>query len=58
MLGNLTLEEVSLSFRALAEQLPQGELPLPLNLLSPEEWGTLAHLLGNLMFVKEHSTVH
>jgi hypothetical protein len=55
---DLTLEEVSLTFQVLVEQLPLEKLPDHLQMLDESQWEELAFLLGNLCLMKEMSSLH
>jgi hypothetical protein len=58
LLKNLTLEEVSLTFQVLTEQLPLQKLPDHLQMLDEDQWEELAFLLDNLWLAKELSSLH
>ena len=58
LLKNLTLEEVSLAFQVLAEQMPMQNLPDHLQMLEEDQWEELAFLLDNLWLAKELSSLH
>jgi hypothetical protein len=58
LLQELTLEEVSLTFQVLMDQLPVENLPEYLQELDPEQWEQLAFLLGNLKCEQMRSSLH
>jgi hypothetical protein len=58
LLANLTLEEVSLTFRVLANQMPLQNLPDHLQMLDDDQWEELAFLLDNLWLARELSSLH
>jgi hypothetical protein len=58
LLQELTLEEVSLTFQVLMDQLPVESLPEHLQTLDQEQWGLLGHLLGNLKCEQMRSSLH
>jgi hypothetical protein len=58
LLKNLTLEEVSLTFQVLTDQLPLESLPEHLQELEEDQWEELGYLLDNLWLAKRTSSLH
>jgi hypothetical protein len=55
---NLSLEELSLTFRVLARQMPVQELPPRLQHLRPEDWAVLDKLLSDLQAQRVLESLH
>ena len=56
--SNLTLDEVSLTFLVLEEQMLVADLPLHLQQLSSDQWEELAFLLSSLRQSQLNSSLH
>ena len=58
LIQELTLEDVSLTFQVLMDQLPVEHLPEYLQTLDQEQWEQLAFLLGNLWLEQRQASLH
>ena len=57
-LAELTIQEMELAFKYLAEQILEEDLPTKLQRLGPEEWEFLEEVFSQLQEQLEGSRIH